>query len=143
MNPLWLRYLSHTAPWLTLVMLIIMFVFLQNTLLPVPAVGFSLPEHGQSDSNTPGLVALLLPGDANGAQTDGTLVFFDDARYVLSDSAEVEEFSMCLGDRAAETKCDTLTLLADRRVPTGDVMQIMAIARAKRFAHVQLAEKCD
>lgn len=143
MNYAWFRYLAQTAPWLTLVLLIVMFVFLQNGMAPLPAVGFELPAPGVADSAQPGLVALLLPGDIEGAQTEGTLVFFDDARYVLSDSAGVEEFAGRLEDRAMEMNCDTLTLLADRRVPAGDLMQVMAIARSRRLAHVQLAEKRD
>lgn len=143
MTSAWLRYLSQTAPWLTLVLLIIMFAFLHQALAPVPSVGFALPASGAADSAQPGLVALLLPGDAEGAQTEGTLVFFDDARYVLSDPAGAEEFAGRLGERATETKCGTLTLLADRRVPVGDVMQVMAIARSRRLVHVQLAEKRD
>jgi len=143
MNYVWFRYLAQTAPWLTLVLLIVMFVFLQDVMAPLPAVGFELPAPGVADSAQPGLVALLLPGDIEGAQTEGTLVFFDDARYVLSDSAGVEEFAGRLEDRAMEMNCDTLTLLADRRVPAGDLMQVMAIARSRRLAHVQLAEKRD
>lgn len=143
MMPAWLRYLSQTAPWLTLVLLVIMFIFLHDTLAPMPAVKFSLPDSGAADSAQPGLVALLLPGDVEGAQSEGTLVFFDDARYVLSDPAGADEFAGRLGERAVETKCATLTLLADRRVPTGDVMQVMAIAKSRRLAHVQLAEKID
>lgn len=143
MNYGWFRYLAQTAPWLTLVLLIVMFVFLQDGMAPLPAVGFELPAPGVADSAQPGLVALLLPGDIEGAQTEGTLVFFDDARYVLSDSAGVEEFAGRLEDRAMEMNCDTLTLLADRRVPAGDLMQVMAIARSRRLAHVQLAEKKD
>ena len=143
MNPAWLRYLSQIAPWLTLVLVVVMFIFLQGALAPTPAVAFELPDSGTADSAQPGLVALLLPGDVDGGQTEGTLVFFDDARYVLSDPAGAEEFSGRLGERAAETKCGTLTLLADRRVPTGDVMQVMAIARARRLSSVQLAEKHD
>ena len=143
MNPAWLRALSQMAPWLTLVLLVVMFIFLQSVLAPAPAVAFELPDPGTADSAQPGLVALLLPGDVEGGQTEGTLVFFDDARYVLSDPAGADEFSGRLGERAAETKCSTLTLRADRRVPTGDVMQVMAIARARRLSNVQLAEKRD
>ena len=143
MNPAWLRYLSQIAPWLTLVLVIIMFIFLHGTLSPAPATGFSLPDPGSADSAKPGMVALLLPGDMGGGQTEGTLVFFDDARYLLSDPASVDEFAGRLSDRSVETRCDTLTLMADRRVPVGDVMQVMAVARSRRIAHVQLAEKND
>lgn len=143
MNFAWFRYLSQTAPWLTLLLTAVLFVFLQGTLSPVPSLLFDLPEAGAADSAKPGLVALLIPGDIEGAEEDGTLVYFDDARYVLSDPLSLDEFSDRLGDRAIETKCGVLTLLTDKRVPTGDVMKIMALAKSARLLHVQLAEKRD
>ena len=143
MNFAWFRYLVQTAPWLTLCLLVITMLFLNGSLAPAPAVSFELPDSGIADSAQTGLVALILPGDASGAQTDGSLVFFDDARYVLSDPISAEEFANRLASRASETKSGVLTLLSDRRVPAGDVMQVMAIAKEKRLARVQLAEKHD
>ena len=143
MNFAWFRYLVQMAPWLTLVLLIVMAQFLFSALAPIPAVSCELPDSGLADSARPGLVALLLPGDGNDAQPSGSLVFFDDARYMLSDPASMDEFAMRLEERAEETLCGTLTLLSDRRVPVGDVMRVMAIAKGRRLAHVQLAEKRD
>ena len=106
----------------------VLFVFLQGSLAPVPSLLFDLPEAGAADSAQPGLVALLIPGDMEGAESDGTLVYFDDARYVMSDRVSLDEFSSRLGERAIETKCGVLTLLSDRRVPAGDIMKIMSLA---------------
>lgn len=139
----WFRHLSQTAPWLTLLLTAVLFVFLLGTLSPAPSLLFDLPEAGAADSAKPGLVALLIPGDIEGAEDDGTLIYFDDARYVMSDPSSMDEFSNRLGDRAIETKCGILTLLTDRRVPAGDVMRIMSLAKAARLLHVQLAEKRD
>ena len=143
MNAVWFRYLVQIAPWLTVVLIAVLFVLLQGTLSPVPSLLFDLPEPGVVDSAQPGLVALLIPGDIEGAETDGTLVYFDDARYVLSDTMSLDEFSNRLADRAVETKCGVLTLLSDRRVPVGDIMKVMALAKKRRLLHVQLAEKRD
>ena len=143
MNAAWFRYLAQIAPWLTLVLLIAMFAFLHDALAPVPAVSFELPDSGIADSAQAGLVALILPGDANGAQMEGSLVFFDDARYELADPSSMDEFASRLGVRADEMHSGTLTLLSDRRVPAGDVMKVMAIAKSKRLSRVQLAEKHD
>ena len=143
MNAAWFRYLVQTAPWLTVLLIVVFFVLLQGTLAPVPSLLFDLPESGAADSVQPGLVALLIPGDIEGAETDGTLVYFDDARYVLSDPLSLDEFSGRLGDRAVESKCGVLTLLSDRRVPVGDIMKVMALAKSRRLLHVQLAEKRD
>ena len=143
MTHMWFRYLAHTAPWLTLLLLVVRFLFLCGSLTPAPALEFELPDSGVADSSQAGLVALLMPGDADGAQGKGALVYFDDARYVLSDPASVEELSIRLGERAVETKCGTLTLLADVGVSVGDVMRMMTIAKSQRLGRVQLAEKRD
>lgn len=143
MNFAWFRYLVQAAPWLTLALIVALFMLLQGVLAPVPSLLFDLPEPGTADSAQPGLVALLIPGDVEGAETEGTLIYFDDARYALSDQASIDEFSNRLGDRAVETKCGVLTLMADRRVPAGDLMKVMALARSRRLLHVQLAEKRD
>ena len=143
MNAAWFRYLVQTAPWLTVLLIAVFFLLLQGTLAPVPSLLFDLPEAGAADSAQPGLVALLSPGDIEGAETDGTLVYFDDARYVLSDPVSLDEFSSRLGSRAVESKCGVLTLLSDKRVPAGDVMKVMALAKSRRLLHVQLAEKRD
>ena len=143
MNFAWFRYLVQAAPWLTLALIVALFMLLQGVLAPVPSLLFDLPEPGTADSAQPGLVALLIPGDVEGAETEGPLIYFDDARYALSDQASIDEFSNRLGDRAVETKCGVLTLMADRRVPAGDLMKVMALARSRRLLHVQLAEKRD
>ena len=143
MNFAWFRYLVQMAPWLTLLLLIVMAEFLFSALAPMPAVSFDLPDSGIADSARVGLVALLLPGDGNEAQSNGSLVFFDDARYVISNPDSMDKFAERLEVRAEETLCGTLTLLSDKRVPVGDVMRVMAIAKGRRLAHVQLAEKRD
>ena len=143
MNFAWFRYLSQMAPWLTILLIAVLFVFLQGSLAPVPSLLFDLPEAGAADSAQPGLVALLIPGDIEGAESDATLVYFDDARYVMSDRVSLEEFTNRLGEKVVETKCAVLTLLSDRRVPAGDIMKIMSLAKAARLHHVQLAEKRD
>ena len=143
MNFAWFCYLVQIAPWLTVILIAVLFVLLQGALAPVPSLLFDLPEAGAADSAQPGLVALLIPGDAEGAETEDTLIYFDDARYVLSDQTSLDEFSSRLGDRAVETKCGVLTVLSDRRVPAGDIMKVMALAKSRRLLHVQLAEKRD
>lgn len=143
MNGSWFKGLVLMSPWLTLVLVLAMFSFLYSSLAPAPAVSLDLPDTSMSDSSNPGMVALLLPGGANGAQPEGSLVFFDDARYVLSDPASDAELSKRLGERSQETRCGILTLLCDRRVPAGDLMRVMELAKRVRISHVQIAEKRD
>ena len=142
-NFAWFRHLVQVAPWLTVLLIVALFVLLQGVLVPVPSLMFDLPDSGVADSAHPGLVALLIPSDVEGVEAEGTLVYFDDSRYALSDRSSVEEFSNRLGERAVETKCGVLTLMSDRRVPVGDVMKVMALAKSRRLLRVQLAEKRD
>ena len=143
MNASWFRHLSYSAPWMTFAVVAGLFAFLYGTLSPVPSVLFDLPDSGAADSDRLGLVSLLIPSDIEGTGSDGTLVYFDDSRYVLSDPSSVDEFSARLGDKAVETGTRVLTLLADRRVPCGDLVKVMSIAKARGMAHVQIAEKRD
>ena len=72
---------------------------------------------------------------------DETLVFFDDARYSLSDESSVSTLKDRLGLRAGAEPSRTFLLLADRRVPSGDVLRLVGLARESGLAHVQIAER--
>ena len=50
MNASWFRHLVQIAPWLTLALLVAMFLFLQNAMAPVPALAFELPDSGAADA---------------------------------------------------------------------------------------------
>ena len=70
-----------------------------------------------------------------------TLVFFDDARFAPADSASAANLQSRLSARASDARSGTLLLLADRRVPAGDLMKLMALARKAGLKHVQVAER--
>ena len=53
MNASWVRHLVQIAPWLTLALLVAMFLFLQNAMAPVPALAFELPDSGAADAAAP------------------------------------------------------------------------------------------
>ena len=84
---------------------------------------------------------LVLPA-ANVGETGGTLVFYDDARYVLGDQQSVALLREQLLARVqANPARATLLVLADRRVATGELMRLVDIARESGMKHVQIAEK--
>ena len=97
------------------------------------------------------MTMLVLPS-ANVGETGGTLVFFDDARYVLwnrretESSAELQRYE--LSDRQSEqlrariqdsSASGGLLMLVDRRVASGDLHKIVKIARDAGVRHVQIA----
>ena len=58
-----------------------------------------------------------------------TLVFFDDGRYTMGDETSAAAFCSHLEDRLSRLDRKTLLVLADRRVATGEIMKIAALAR--------------
>ena len=130
-----MRPLVAAAPWLTVMLLLVMFHLLDGELVAAKGVLFDLPDSGVAEGEASGLVALVLP------MHHETLVFFDDARYSLSDAASVATLKDRLGTCAGAEPSGTFLLLADRRVPTGDVMRLVGIARESGLVRVQIAER--
>ena len=134
----WTKPLFAAVPWITLTLLMVLFAFIGDRLPQVPGLVCDLPAPVGGQAEATGLAALVLPA----AGTDGeTLVFFDDARYSLSDAASVATLKDRLGTCAGAEPSGTFLLLADRRVPTGDVMRLVGIARESGLVRVQIAER--
>jgi biopolymer transport protein ExbD len=137
----WTKPLFAAAPWITLALLLVMFGLLGDTLTTAPGVVFDLPAPVGRQAAAPGTTMLVLPS-ANVGETGGTLVFYDDARYVLGDQQSVALLREQLLARVqANPARATLLVLADRRVATGELMRLVDIARESGMKHVQIAEK--
>jgi len=132
----WTRPLFASVPWVTLALLLALFAIIGDRLPQVPGLVCDLPRSGSRHAEATGLAALVLPGSG-----DETLVFFDDARYSLSDDTSAASFRERLAARAATEPSGTILLLADRRVPSGDLMRLAGFARETGLRHVQIAEK--
>lgn len=139
----WTKPIFAAVPWITLTLLLALFAFIGDRLPQVQGLACDLPapvprEDADTATEATGLAALLLPAaDASGE----TLVFFDDARYSLSDETSVSTLRDRLGIRAGAEPSRTFLLLADRRVPAGDVMRLVGVARESGIEHVQIAER--
>ena len=94
----WTKPLFAAVPWVTLAILLALFAFIGDRLPQVPGLVCDLPARVAGQAEATGLAALVLPASGAG---DETLVFFDDARYSLSDDASREALRERLGERAA------------------------------------------
>lgn len=137
----WAKPLTAAAPWITLALLLVMFAFMQGRLTAAPGVVFDLPDPVAGAAGTPGLAVVVVPVVREGAAERETFVFFDDARYALSDASSVDAFRERLGERAAADAAGSLLVLADARVSSGQLMRLLSIAREAGVVHVQVAEK--
>ena len=134
----WTKPLFAAVPWITLTLLLALFAFIGDRLPQVPGIMCDLPQPVAGQAQATGLAALVLPGASAGEET---LVFFDDARYSLSDESSVSTLKERLGARSLAEPSNTFLLLADRRVPAGDIMRLVGIARESGLSRVQIAER--
>jgi len=79
------------------------------------------------------------------ARTNGqeTLVFFDDERFVLDAPAQLEQLTERLHARVALEPRREILLLADRRIPHGDVMRVVNLAREAGVGRVNVSTNPD
>lgn len=136
----WLRPFSAAVPWITVGVLLLMFHLIGGTFTSAEGVLFDLPASGQTDGAQTQLVALVMPMAREHSLRE-TLVFFDDARYVLGDSASEIALGAQLAERSAKTGDRTLLLLADRRVAGGELMRLAALARGRGIERILFAER--
>lgn len=127
--------LVAAAPYLSVLVLLAMLAVIGGTLTSAKGVLFDLPERGLAEGEPTKLVALVMPLHHE------TLVFFDDARYVLGDAVSVAALSQHLADRLSRANRRTLLVLADRRVAGGELMEFAGLARRGGAERILFAEK--
>lgn len=137
----WARPFSAAAPWISLALLAVGFALASRETTMARGTVFDLPASLAADVDDPGLTAFVLPLPRNVGGGDETLVFFDDARFTPADPASAANLRKRLSARASDANSGNLLILADRRVPAGDLMKLMAIARNAGLRHVQVAER--
>ena len=131
----WLRPFAAAVPWITVLLLLLMLHVASGTLTSAKGTLFDLPDAGLADGEATGLVALAIP------RAHETLVFFDDSRYVLDDAASMRAFGEHLSERVSLSESKTLLVLADRRIRSGDLMNLAAVAKKGGAAKILFAQK--
>ncbi len=139
----WLSPFASAVPWITIGLLILMFHLIGGTLTTAEGLLFDLPAAAESTEGAETkLVALVMPSTRESHRPE-TLIFFDDARYLLGDEPSEGVFTTQLAERAAKTKERTLLVLADRRVPGGELMRLGELAKKSGMTRILFAERKD
>ncbi len=138
----WMRPFAAAVPWITVVLLLLMFHMIGGTMTSAEGVLFDLPDAGSAEGEETKLVALVMPMTRESARRE-TLVFFDDARYMLGDEASESVFIEQLAERSSKTGDRTLLVLADRRVAGGELMRVAALAKKGGVKRLLFAERKD
>lgn len=146
--PMWLRALSASVPWITVFVLFLMITKIDGLFFLDRGALMDISE-GTDDVARSHAVAFMFYTD------EGTLVFFDDTRYVLSNPSQMDSFSRQLSERisfvpdvgrddnGAETLKPTLLLMIDRRITVEEQMKFVRLARKCGVAQVMIAAKKD
>ncbi len=139
----WMRPFAVSAPWITLAILMGLMALADRRFTAASGVALDLPSAAIQDADVAGLVALVLPLAREVGGGEETFVFFDDARFTLSDPSSAAAFRRSLEERLSSAGTPALLLLADQRVPSGDLMNLTRLARSAGVRRVQIAEKRD
>lgn len=139
----WARPLTAAAPWVALALILVEFALIEGRLAAAPGVSFDLPPAVTQDelSDLTGFAALAMPVVRDPAKGPETQVFYDDARYMISDVGELAALRNHLSARPASQLETTMLLLADKRIPVGDVLKLVGLVRECGVVRVQVAEK--
>ena len=131
----WSRPIAAAIPYLTVCLLLIMMHMVGGTMTSCRGVLFDLPDGAQSDGEASELVALVMPVQHE------TMIVFDDARYLLGDAASMRSFGEDLSGSVERRAGKSLLILADRRVSTGHLMEVVSAAKRSGVGKVLLAGK--
>ena len=131
----WIRPIAAAIPYLTVGLLLLMMQMIGGTLTAYKGVLFDLPEGSFTDGDSQGMVALVMPVQRE------TMVVFDDVRYLLGDAASMRSFAESIADSTERREGKSLLILADRRVSTGHLMEVVSAAKRSGVSKVLLAGK--
>lgn len=137
----WAQALLSMVPWLNAIVLVVLLLAVNERLVVSPGVMFDLPRATVREGAHAGLTALMIAVERDGPGGDEALIFFDDERYFTRDAEQMAVLCERLKNRVALGVRRELLLLADKRVPHGDVMRFVNVARESGVQRVNVAEK--
>ena len=137
----WAQSLLASVPWINAVVIVVLLLAVNQRMVVSPGVVFDLPRATFREGSHAGLTALLISVARDVPGGDETLIFFDDDRYVAQDAEQMVLLSERVRSRVALSARRNLLILADKRVPHGDVMRFVNAMREAGVQQVNVAEK--
>ena len=129
----------QVVPWINFVVVLALFFSLSGRLTLQPGLVFELPRAPFHEGMHYGLTVVMLRAQRPGGAE--TLVFFDDVRYQPGVPEQSEQLRAELALAARRPDGRQVLLLADRRVPHGDVMDLVNLVRAAGIRRVNVSAK--
>lgn len=133
--------LIQTAPWLTIVLLLIFFLLVPMSFMLQPGVTIELPAAPALQGATygPAAVVLSLEGDARGERRE--IIFYNDQPYPARDERNMQALATALERTATAQPGLTLTIVADRQVQQGTLVQLYTLALKAGIHKIHIATR--
>ena len=137
----WIRMVGTIAPWLSAIILIGMLFVVNHRIAITPGVLFDMPPAPFLEGSHSGLTVLMFSVSRETQTGEETLVFFDDERYLMQDADQIAHLADRISESISIGRHQEMLLLADKRVPHGDVMSFVNMARQAGATRINVAEK--
>jgi biopolymer transport protein ExbD len=137
----WAHALLSMVPWINAVIIVFLMLMANHRTVISPGVVFDLPRATFREGMYVGLTALMITVVRDTPGGEETLIFFDDDRYSTQDGEQMSVLTERVKSRVALGARNELLLLADKRVPHGDVMRFVNAVREAGVQRVNVAEK--
>ncbi|MEI7901047.1 MAG: biopolymer transporter ExbD [bacterium] len=137
----WAHALLSMVPWIDCVIILVLMVLVNRRTVISPGVVFDLPRATFREGMYVGLTALMITVARDTPGGEETLIFFDDDRYSTRDVEQMSVLTERVKSRVALGARSELLLLADKRVPHGDVVRFVNAVREAGVQRVNVAEK--
>lgn len=137
----WAQALLASVPWIDALIVVVLLLAVNQRMVVSPGVLFDLPRAQLREGMHAGLTALMISVARDLPGADETLVFFDDDRYLTQDAEQMAVLSERVKSRVALGVRRDMLLLADKRVPHGDVVRFVNAVREAGVQRVNVAEK--
>jgi len=137
----WAQALLASVPWIDAIISVVLLLAVNQRMVVSPGIIFDLPRAQLREGMHAGLTALMISVARDLPGVDETLVFFDDDRYLTQDAEQMSVLSERVKSRVALGVRRDMLLLADKRVPHGDVVRFVNAVREAGVQRVNVAEK--
>ncbi len=124
------------APWLNALIIVVLFFAVADRITITPGINFQLPKAPLAEgvlSKMPKAVLIIPP------ESSESFLFFEDARYSLSDDNEVGNLISAMRQSQQRDGWESVILYADESIPNGDVIRFINVARDAVPASVCIA----
>ena len=139
----WAQTLLTAVPWVNAVILVLLILSVHDKITVSPGILFDLPTEPLREGTHSSMTAMMIPvaSEVHPGRQE-TMIFFDDDRYMSSDPEQMGLLSERLRQISMQNRPDgSLLLLADKRVPNGDILGFVNRAREAGITLVNIALK--